>query len=356
MAYVTSGRLRGENEEITLEHLLTHTSGIPEMNPAEARKLPVEGMADGKFLDHVTIRKEPGELEYTDIGFELLGLAISAIATHQAAKVVSCQEMIRKMVIERLEMQNTYTSDQMSLEGDRVIVSGHQEKKIARGFILNDNNIIENRNFTRCISCAAVYSTPKEMCKFVTALFSDKTFANGGLFEEESTIALHNSAKVVQTENGTPVRNELGNYYFGIGFRFIETPDGNKIKFHTGASPGFPGWSGCKDGKAVCVLMNSQSLTPIFAKEIFEMEKEKREAEGKPPLDKNLRLCEINERLVRSYDKEILLGALNEINSAEADKKVLLRERCRNLYPDSAVLEQEARVLAGVSLEPVKSF
>ena len=57
------------------------------------------------------------------------------------------------------------------------------------------------------ISCAAVYSTPKEMCKFVTALFSDKTFANGGLFEEESTIALHNSAKVVQTENGTPVRN-----------------------------------------------------------------------------------------------------------------------------------------------------
>ena len=50
MAYVKSGRLRGneetkgENEKIILEHLLTHTSGIPEMNPAEALKLPVEGI------------------------------------------------------------------------------------------------------------------------------------------------------------------------------------------------------------------------------------------------------------------------------------------------------------------------
>ena len=101
--------------------------------------------------------------------------------------------------------------------------------------------------------------------------------------------------------------------------------------------------------------MNSQSLTPIFAKEIFEMEKEKREAEGKPALEKNLRLCEINERLVRSYDKEILLSALNEIKSAEGDKKVLLRECCRNLYPDSVVLEQEAKVVAGV-LETGKSY
>ncbi len=363
MDYVKT-RLRGENEEITLEHLLTHTSGIPDMNvknitPDELRQFrSEEGMADGKFLDPITSRKEPGKFEYSDIGYELLGMVISAVATEQSRKndgdIVSCQNMMKEMVINKLGMTNTFTPDQISLQNDQAVVTDFPERKIARGFVYNDDGLSETRNFLRCISCAAVYSTPSEMCKFVKALFSDKTFANGGLFEQESTISLHNSARVEQFENGVHVRNAVGDYYYGIGFKFIETPDGNKIKYHTGATIGFPGWSGCKDGKAVSCLMNSQGLTPNFSKPILQMEKEKLEAEGTPPLsyeEEHLRFCKINERLLRSYNKETLLGALNDIKSAAGDKEVLLREYCKDLYTNSSVVDQEATNLAGQSLQ-----
>lgn len=356
-------RLRSEYEEITLEHLLTHTSGIPDLNVGnitteELRQLcSEEGIADGKFLDPITSRQKPGKFEYSDIGYELLGMVISAVATDQSRKnggdIVSCQTMIKTMVIDRLKMTNTFTPDQISLQNGRTVVTDFPERKIARGFVYNDGNLAETRNFLRCISCAAVYSTPSDMCKFVTALFSDKTFADGGLFKKESTIKLHNSAKVEQLEKGVHVRNEVGDYYYGIGFKFIETPDGSKIKYHTGATIGFPGWSGCKDGKAVSCLMNSQGLTPNFAKRIIEMEKEKLAAEGKPPLsneEEHLLFCKINERLL-GYDKEILLGALNEIKSVAGDKEVLLREYCKDLYTNSSVVDQETTNLVGASLQ-----
>ena len=154
--------MRSENPEISLRNLLNHTSGIPDINwnladPNDMRELySEEKVADGKFLEldyTINSRRLPNERRvavgtyfYSDPGYELLGMIISAVATHQNGRVVPCQEVMREMVIRRLELGNTFTSDQISFDRDlgRVVVTGSPEKKIARGCVYYNNDLIES--------------------------------------------------------------------------------------------------------------------------------------------------------------------------------------------------------------------
>jgi CubicO group peptidase (beta-lactamase class C family) len=205
-------RLRGENPEISLKDLILHASGIGDFDIAKYgqsfRFETPENLAkpgDGKHLEPERRDGKYGEYKYSDIGYELLGMVISAIATDLARKtssgdVVTCGAVMRDLVVDRLELEHTFTPDEMGFDADgRVAVVGRPEQIIARGYDCQytGNNLIESKVFRRCISASALYSNPSDICTFAKRTFSGKTYAEGGLFDRPETIEMQNKFTVV---------------------------------------------------------------------------------------------------------------------------------------------------------------
>ncbi|MBU6339282.1 MAG: serine hydrolase [Rickettsiales bacterium] len=336
-------KLRSEDSRIYLKDLITHTSGIVNFDGrAFGEKLAFESAeslakpADGKFLD---LRLDEGqaagsygEYSYSDVGYELLGMIISATASDCRKTVVSCGQMMREMVIDRLGMDHTFTSDQIGFdEHGRVMITGKPDQKIARGYDCNyDGNLTESLVFRRCIATSGIYSTPLDLCKFAKAAFSNKTFSEGGLFKKPETIAMQNSFSVVQIEDGKPKINAQGSDNYGIGFMFWINNEGtNKLQYHGARTAGYSGWIGYRNGAASCCLVSCQNLTTYFARAKLEAEIK----EGKLPTDeeKHSRFCEINADLLARHKPEELLSALRKAEfhpekDREENNANLLRE------------------------------
>ncbi len=110
--------LRVKGEPVTVEHLLTHTSGIPALGYAEAFIRGVLGIADtwvpaAKPDDVVAFMSEasswashrPGErFFYLNEGYVLLGKIIEKVSG------TSYEDYVRKNVLEPLEMSRSYFS------------------------------------------------------------------------------------------------------------------------------------------------------------------------------------------------------------------------------------------------------
>ncbi len=82
------------HKDVTLHHLLTHTSGIPDLPDELFRNPPPQLTGYLPFLTSATLQFTPGETrEYSNSGFVLLGLVIEAV-TH-----ASYGDYIRENVI-----------------------------------------------------------------------------------------------------------------------------------------------------------------------------------------------------------------------------------------------------------------
>ena len=87
---------------ITLRHLMTHTSGLPEDNPwADV----TENMTDAdlaKLLDGAVMSRVPGvHFEYSNIGYGVLGRVIERVAG------ISNREYVRRVILEPLGMRQS---------------------------------------------------------------------------------------------------------------------------------------------------------------------------------------------------------------------------------------------------------
>jgi CubicO group peptidase (beta-lactamase class C family) len=317
-------KLRSEDAIISIKDLVTHTSGIINFDGrAFGEKLAFESPeslekpADGKFLDLRLDARQVvgnyGEYSYSDVGYELLGMIVSAVASDCKKRVVSCGQMMREMVIDRLDMNHTFASDQIGFdEYGRAMVVGKPDQKIARGYDCNyDGTLTESRVFRRCISTSGIYSTPLDLCKFAKATFSNRIFAEGGLFEKPETIDLQNSFSVVQVEDGKPKINAQGSDNYGIGFMFwINNEGANKLQYHGARTAGYSGWIGYRNGNAACCLVSCQNLTTYFAK--AKLGAEIKEGKWSSDEEKHSRFCEINADLLARHKSEELLNALKK--------------------------------------------
>ncbi len=358
--YIKSGRLRVEDPRISIKDLITHTSGIVSFDGKTfGQKLRFESAeslskaADGKFLEPVRASGEWGKYEYSDVGYELLGMLISAIASDASKKaggdIVTCGQAMRDLVIKPLGMTRTFTSDQLKLGGEeRVEVDGFPDQKIARGYDCNyDGKITESLVFHRCIATSGTYSTPLDLCRFVRAVFSNKTSTEGGFFEKTETIKLQQSHEVLQVEvkrneDGIVVervekKDDKGSDNYGVGFMFWVNPDGgNKLQYHGARTAGYSGWIGYRNGKAACCLVSCQNLTTYFARAKLESEICEGRIENTDDA-RHSRLYEINQELLEKYTKEELLGALRK---AEFHPDKVREENDTNLLRELTSLEK----------------
>jgi CubicO group peptidase (beta-lactamase class C family) len=191
---------------ITIYNLLTHTSGLPNINAfpdyseIRMRRLTPEQLI-GLFRDK-PLEYEPGtKYTYGNSDYIVLGHLIELISGQ------SYEEFLRKNLFEPLHMTCTGVDD------ERKVVPRH-----ARGYVLTTDGIrhADFVSMTVPFSAGDLYSTTGDLLKWESALFS------GHVVNAASLKAMI-----------TPFRNG-----YGLGL-FVNDRDGHRLISHTGDIDGF---------------------------------------------------------------------------------------------------------------------
>lgn len=253
-----------KNKTITIEHLLTHTSGIKEITELDVffNQLMKNGSHPDSLVNYFKefpLEFDPGEkFSYNNSGYHLLGLIIEKVSG------LKYNKYIKTNLLNVAEMTNTVADNNFTLIENRV--SGYE----------NSPNGIVNASYIDMsipFSGGNLLSTTEDLNKWYKALFSYKIVTK---------ISLDKAHKPFQLNDGT-----YSNYGYGW---FIDTLQNEKIITHEGGINGFLSsvWF-VPSSKTLTVILSNCSCNPTVntAKKITAY------AIGKP-------LAEINKLKIES--------------------------------------------------------
>ncbi len=216
---------------ITLEHLATHTSGLPRMpdnfNPADPLNpyadYTVEKMVD--FLSGYSPKRPPGQYEYSNYAMGLLGYVL---ARHTGA---SFEQLLKDRICKPLGMNDTG----ISLNQD-------QQKRLAPPYNAALNPV-KNWDIPALAGAGAIRSSVNDMIKFIRANLEKKP-------EPPSKAMRFAQLKRHQLEDGLAM---------GLGWHFAR--DGVTL-WHNGGTGGYHGWLAISPDKGVgaVVLANTANM------------------------------------------------------------------------------------------------
>lgn len=219
------------NQSITLYHLLTHTSGIPNYTGfANFADIMDTHMSLSELI--ATFKDQPLEFElgsqfaYSNSGYVLLGAVIEQVSGQTYGDYLE---------------EHIFTPLGMSRSG--YLTKGNHKTDVAAGYSDTASEIPENAlpiDMTIPYSAGGIYSTVEDLYKWLQGL------ENGTLLSEDSW-------KDMRTPN-------LANYAFGWGV----TDSTGKVYSHNGGINGFTSliWRDMSKGTAVILLSNSEQ-SPI---------------------------------------------------------------------------------------------
>lgn len=215
---------------ITIDHLLTHTSGIPGFdNVKEYESNKYRYRNPHKIISYLENKKllfKPGaHYAYSNTGYLMLGIIIERITG--------------KSYKETIEY---YITNKINLHETDVITSESVKKLIVRGHH-NGNVLTETDNYVFPFAAGSIISTPKDLIIFFQTLMSGKLLTKDSL------------QKMVSDMNLMTVKQTT---YYGKGIvAALGTPIGNIIG-HTGGIRGFGSSLFYHPEKNIfaCVMMN----------------------------------------------------------------------------------------------------
>lgn len=209
--------------QATVRHLLTHTSGLPEMvHPLRGIRYifgesysfgePVPALAD-YYRGGIRLVSEPGAtFRYTDHNFSTLGQIVEEVAGQPFA------DYLREHVLAPLGMSNT-----------DIVPSASIQSQLATGYTYRFNGPkaeIDRQWLTAAASM--IYSTPRDMTRYLAAI------TGGGANEHGRILKPGTQAMMFATHYTTHPRIP------GIGLAFDRYRFGSEIVIgHEGILPGF---------------------------------------------------------------------------------------------------------------------
>ena len=144
--------------DVTLHELATHTSGLPQLpDPLPARGAqcphdPYSAVTSADMLE-AAVGASPGpqrgEFEYSNFGYALLGVVLSAAAG------ATFENLLRSRVLNPLGLHDTT----LAVEGDERLVDGHD---------LNGASVPHWHNLAMA-GCGGLLSTSADLARFLTA-------------------------------------------------------------------------------------------------------------------------------------------------------------------------------------------
>ncbi len=198
--------------EITIHHLLTHTSGLPD-NLAVFSADPAARLLQGF---------KPGEhFHYCNAGFDILGLLAAKLDGHP------WRECITARILAPLEM--TATTAVISTAARNRSAVGYQPFWDDQVYP-RQGRLAPAPNLVMDDTAGCIASTPADMARYARMLLNRGSGPKGRIMSEES-FALFSTPYVK-----APAFSETASYGYGIG---MDTLDGHKILRHTGGMVAF---------------------------------------------------------------------------------------------------------------------
>lgn len=222
-------------DHITINHLLTHTSGIPTFDcikEYEANKYrygnPEEMLS---YLQNKELLFEPGKhFAYSNMGYLILGIIIEKVTGK------SYEEAVKKYIINKITLEETDVMTTQTLQ--RMVVRGHH-----RGQVLTETEYIIP------FASGSIIASPRDLVRFFQALM------NGRLLSRKSLSKMFLNMNLMTKTQRT---------YYGKGIVFAaKTPIGDIIG-HRGGIKGFGAalYYHPKEDLFICVMMNDDSKSP----------------------------------------------------------------------------------------------
>ncbi len=155
-------------DKITLHHLLSHTSGIPDYTHArtypERSRSPIEPLQILELFADSTLMFEPGEkFNYSNSNYIVLGLLIEQITGK------SFHHVLKEKILDPLGMKNT------GLERNQNILESKASAYYQQGGMYRNANYID---MSTAFAANGMYSTVEDMRVWIEALDSEKLVSN----------------------------------------------------------------------------------------------------------------------------------------------------------------------------------
>jgi CubicO group peptidase (beta-lactamase class C family) len=211
---------------ITIRHLLTHTSGLPDYQEIMDKNWDKSKVAGNKEILEYLIKYAPPKLfepgtkyEYSNTGYVLL----ASLAEQASGK--DFIRMCRKWIFKPMKMRSTNIRTLKEKRGTKNFAIGHiyvperQQYVRADSFPSSDYTIwLGNREGPGRVS-----STAADLLRWDQALYTNKLVNQSTLQEAFAPYRLPNDS--------------LSNY--GFGWMLRAHPQSGKIVYHTGDNPGY---------------------------------------------------------------------------------------------------------------------
>lgn len=218
-------------KDITLKHLVTHTSGLPRMPDNFAPADPSNPYSDYTaemmlaFLSNCTLERDIGaEVAYSNFGMGLLGYIL------EQATGTSYETLVKERITGPLGMTHT-----------GIHLSPEMQKNLAPGYAFG--MAVPNWDIDSLAGAGALRSSVRDMCRFIAA--------NMGLYKTDLLPLLkqtHQPVKALQ----------IPDMEVGLAWH-IRSKDNVRVVWHNGGTGGYRSFAGfLADGsRGVVVLGNS---------------------------------------------------------------------------------------------------
>ena len=223
--------------EITIRHLLTHTSGLPEIEifRKQIQENPNNIFTNKDLLPTLINLKLPldfkpnDKYQYTNTNYILLALFVEKIST------ITFQEYLQKNIFSPAKMTNTYFQKDNSQIGNKNRVIDYDYPFLFSIELENVDSLNNYRvrmlNLSGFVGNGNIITTTADILKFDQELCAGKLIKQSSLKEAFTPNKLNNN-QTVQTSLG----GEKASY--GLGWFILADSSKGKIVGHTGGVPG----------------------------------------------------------------------------------------------------------------------
>lgn len=221
--------------KITLEHLATHTSGLPDFPAGWIRNHSYTTQQVYDFVSNTTLASKPGtKANYSDIGMGILGHILSLKAG------VSFDQLVKDRILNVLGMNSTGMRMNMS----SVSVPDEIKNRYATGHIAGKD---VNLEFVpeAIHSAGAMYSTANDLLKYLAA--------NIGLIQTKLDKVIEET-HLIRHSFGQSSDNKSIQDYIGLGWT-VTTDFGSEVIWHTGSIDGFTSVIGFNPSKQIGLVI-----------------------------------------------------------------------------------------------------
>lgn len=275
-------------EQITLRDLLNHTSGLGNQTHKDFEKRikanPDQRLKESELLEIDRKKGEYGKSEYSNQGYELLGMIMCAVEQDIQARDVASNPVQFSEVLEKYSFEprglagQIFTSNQMIITKGEVAVKDHPALKVTSGKYYHGGKLHQSRPFNydqfgaggcfASTSAMVLYMESFKYEDFLAIIESEKGRVSKVEQAGKSYALLENcagfSSLILEEDNGDIVIN-----FGGLGYG---NNSGALAKFYP---------DGRKD--LAFTAINSEDLTLPIALALIE--KRKLEAEKYPPMN-----------------------------------------------------------------------